>query len=73
MTVDMGNCRRCSDVDVAVAWLWDTFDRPPSLREIARFAGIASTSTVAYHVRHLVARGVLRAEAGEHRTIRRLQ
>lgn len=42
---------------------------PPSLREIAHEIGLASVSTVSYHLEKLTSQGRIRTQTGKHRSI----
>jgi len=52
---------------------WDKRHIPPTIRDIKRETGYRSTSTVHYHVTHLVALGVIERDLYVARSIRVIQ
>lgn len=54
----------------AVRSYYEAHGIPPSIRDVCAIRGLASTSTVQVHFKHLVAQGAIEVRAGVPRSVR---
>lgn len=67
LTRDCGPCRRLL---VGLVAFHREHGYGPAHRELATMAGVASTSSVAYHVAHLIEDGLVRVDRERARSVR---